>query len=869
MKNDRIPGLKRWKRDKKLLCLILAVMSGCFFMMESTYQLSDSIESTMQKRREEQYGTWQAAFCGVTPADMETLGKNPYIVSLGEMETDGFWTGEGERAYAIGSVSGEAIELASLKLYEGTFPANEHEIAVESGLLESFEELPEVGDTITLDIELTSPDGSSSTIEEMSFVLSGVIKNYSSTWCISDRQTLPSILTGGKAFAEMSHSSNKIALIRGQEGWETMEKDLRAMDVGGRLSMNTYSYPPEGEDVIGLSMKAVRTAAAVLGTLTLFIVILYSAGKRSREWRTLYRLGMTVGELRLMILRELLCFGAAAMVIGTVCLEVFVLLYLLIAKMGMTSQIVYSFSWSHLALAIGMGVIPVAAAYLMPVAGMKRIVCSDGKQNREARIRKRKKRKRRMQLSAASIWFRDWAEKPLYVPVKLVLLLGAFLIPCVGIRMIDDAYRGMWALVQNYGESYVMERDTFGSFSGISKEDIEEAGQLYGVEEVVAYHSSDKYFDYFTMDMSGKEEDAWQKAVNDGLEYRFELERQMQEEVSATEEALETGLAEIDRKYSLFAEQHYPIEVWGTASASELARIVKNIDEGAVDEEKFFGGEEAILVMPPVQKGEDELGEYYEFKVLQGSRNRNLLYQSMVEVGETVNISYGSETKSIRIAAILYDIRESDYIWPFDIYQPYTVICGDPFVEQFETWRLSGHYQFVSIKTNADASYATDKQVQRLVSGSKLSWTNNREEIQASKQNFYLTCYFYGMLCGMAEIVVLLILYGVEQINIKQEAERRRVFFCLGIKPVTLKGIHYLKMLIPLAASILIGILMQSAYYTWKINRNLAEIGRRISFSIRVGFENTVLAAYCLIFLGIGLLLAMALQKKAGGDRDE
>lgn len=47
MRNDHIPGMRRWRKNRKQLFLILAAMSLCFFLIEMTFLFSDSLELTM------------------------------------------------------------------------------------------------------------------------------------------------------------------------------------------------------------------------------------------------------------------------------------------------------------------------------------------------------------------------------------------------------------------------------------------------------------------------------------------------------------------------------------------------------------------------------------------------------------------------------------------------------------------------------------------------------------------------------------------------------------------------------------------------------------------------------------------------------
>ena len=69
MRNDHIPGMRRWRKNRKQLFLILAAMSLCFFLIEMTFLFSDSLELTMQERRMDAYGEWQYALQHISEED--------------------------------------------------------------------------------------------------------------------------------------------------------------------------------------------------------------------------------------------------------------------------------------------------------------------------------------------------------------------------------------------------------------------------------------------------------------------------------------------------------------------------------------------------------------------------------------------------------------------------------------------------------------------------------------------------------------------------------------------------------------------------------------------------------------------------------
>ena len=101
----QVPGFRRWKKDRKHFIRILLVMSLSFFLMEFSFLLSDSLETTLDQRRKDAYGEWQFALLNLDPSlgETHTLDQNPFIEHFGYIWSQGMLANDGlDGDYGVG-----------------------------------------------------------------------------------------------------------------------------------------------------------------------------------------------------------------------------------------------------------------------------------------------------------------------------------------------------------------------------------------------------------------------------------------------------------------------------------------------------------------------------------------------------------------------------------------------------------------------------------------------------------------------------------------------------------------------------------------------------------------------------------------------
>lgn len=278
MRNDHIPGMRRWRKNRKQLFLILAAMSLCFFLIEMTFLFSDSLELTMQERRMDAYGEWQYALKHISEEDEAKILALPLLEKAGTVWTAGDIENEAIKgAFAIGGMDENAIDLSRLTLVDGHFPEKAGEAAVEATILKKLGVEMRVGETIVLEIApyqksndtsgTKRTSGKNKEIREITLTVCGIIKDYSTGWCISTNIELPGVfITEETATAhalelpssedpQLARAHNTL-LMKGRPEWTSIREDMDSFAMNPDKEMfragrdgkytNYYAYPDAG-----------------------------------------------------------------------------------------------------------------------------------------------------------------------------------------------------------------------------------------------------------------------------------------------------------------------------------------------------------------------------------------------------------------------------------------------------------------------------------------------------------------------------------------------------------------------------------------------------------------------------------------------
>ena len=179
-------GVRRKKRSSILVFLVLFV-SFCFLII--SLSVVGSISETNHEMFQIVYGDWDYAILNGREEDAAFLAEKQeegLIETLGRMENYGTIYGL-EGWVGFGTLDEGMIEAGRLSLEGGRWPQAENEIALEASTLRSLGVEPEVGQTVTLTVELPRPPAPVTV--DCTFTVSGIIREYSSLWMFNYNKT--------------------------------------------------------------------------------------------------------------------------------------------------------------------------------------------------------------------------------------------------------------------------------------------------------------------------------------------------------------------------------------------------------------------------------------------------------------------------------------------------------------------------------------------------------------------------------------------------------------------------------------------------------------------------------------------------------
>lgn len=272
--------LRKMKNKKKVtLIMFLALFLSAFFLSSLTLY-RDNQERYVQELHFQRYGKWQLVTSNQNKASQfEIIGTMSMIDS----------TQYGE----IASFDQTMFELANIKLLEGNYPQNNHEIMVDTATLDQMKLPYQCHQTISLEIKG----------RKYEFTVAGIMFPYKNNWMTIDEMIYPSLITTSinAPFSYYFIFDQRI----NSSFLKTYEEDMN-------VYVNVYSYPSlqissnhqDAENHID-SMTFLDYFIFMNG-LTIIVTIFFQQIRKRKE--RIYHLCM-IGVKDSFILNESICEG--------------------------------------------------------------------------------------------------------------------------------------------------------------------------------------------------------------------------------------------------------------------------------------------------------------------------------------------------------------------------------------------------------------------------------------------------------------------------------------------------------------------------------------------------------------------------------
>lgn len=269
-------GMRR--RKKQMYIVLTAVVLSMVFFLSAAI-VRESVTATVRKERLESYGMWTGAFYNGSEAQRESLEKEPFVENIGEMRIYGTLLDErGKETGGIGTMDEEMIRLGQIQLKEGSFPQKDNEIAMGEKTLKRLGIEDRLGTEVKVRVYHDTAEGEE---EELSFVLCGILKDYSSNW----KRDYSQLVTG--VVSEVWESEKFHLFFYGKE-YEEIQK-IHKLDVlvkskqDGNLTINNLAYEKDKvflEKVLENGLLTIFLAM-ISAVIILYIQLIQFQGRRN------------------------------------------------------------------------------------------------------------------------------------------------------------------------------------------------------------------------------------------------------------------------------------------------------------------------------------------------------------------------------------------------------------------------------------------------------------------------------------------------------------------------------------------------------------------------------------------------------------
>ena len=232
--------MKISKYQNRILAMVTFFV---FFFGLITVIYSDSYQNTLEEQRKKLYGSWNIASYHTSDDEIQTLEKNATIDKVGKVEVLGdILDREGDNIGAIGSADNSFFSLGNIKTLSGHMPRNANEIAIEASYLTRLGYSYELGQNIHLNILFYDKEGNEQ-IGVYQFVLTGVIKNYSSYWKTQNNELPSFFITKRKSIGTNKNGTiTKHIFISLKEKYKEEADALQVLCQRGEFVKNDYVY---------------------------------------------------------------------------------------------------------------------------------------------------------------------------------------------------------------------------------------------------------------------------------------------------------------------------------------------------------------------------------------------------------------------------------------------------------------------------------------------------------------------------------------------------------------------------------------------------------------------------------------------------
>lgn len=742
-----ILNLKKYK--KSYLSLFVVIVLACTFTLAIAI-FNDSLKKTEEHQRETIYGSWHMAVYNTDNTLYQDLLRHGTVQKLGKMNIYGNILGnDGSIAGVIGSADNNTVSMG-ISLMDGHLPANGDEIAVEMSYLSMLGISYELGQQIPLTIQVLDATGKPSVIEK-TFILTGVLKNYSSLWK-SEGNQLVSFFVTDSALQGIPVFEHVFGVLK-KEYIKNADELGMLTENRGSLYKNDYTYyeytgSKQSWYETFLSGSVLILLVALTSAFFIFNIFYTSLKDHNKSFIVMRSLGASKQEISVLYGKELAFVLSLSFFAGIITGFAVTMIAYQVIKYFIAEGFVFYFDTAKIILLLFIlifcvflfAVFSVLHIGKMPLTGNimlqpdSRMAFKHSRKFKPLTVRNMVKIFNSAHRREAAVYF-------LLTVCTFLVLASTFYhsykkyIAYTGIRITytEDYFYG---IMNSYFEPKVH----------LEESEVEKIKDIYGIDYVRAYRCSD----YLPVSWKGMENSEYAQLLKDGYFAKYAGKTGVFTAVY--------GLSDQERDYQYYIDE---------------------VDKGQVSAKEFIKGNEVILYLPVYYKTEDgrmlsKINEANPFL----KTAYDLIQESTMNPGDTLVISGAKGDITVKVAGIIYEFQKMNS--QSFLGKPFSVICHDSLYDKLIPSNKNKTYEFLQIYADKNANYErTDVEISNIKDNFYL--LNFRLMKEQNKYDALISVAISLALCILSLLVSVTVQYNNQVSKIESDYWRNYILGVLGM----------------------------------------------------------------------------------------
>ncbi|GEM_PF-4256810 len=763
-------NLKKYK--KSYISLFIVIILACIFTLSITI-FNDSLLKTEEQQRKDIYGGWHISVCNSDATLYRDLVNHGTIKSIGKMTGYGYVLGTDKNAVGlIGSAEDNMVNMG-LSLMDGNFPKKDNEIAVEMSYLSMLGYSYELGQTIQLEIQSFNEENKEYGEIEKTYILTGVIKNYSSIWK-TDGNQLVSFFVTDTSLKVSPVFENIFVTLKKEYAKNADELALLAANRGNFIKNDYTYYEYTSNNKVWYEAYLTGIILALIVTIisAFFIFNIYYASfkEHNKSFIIMRCLGASKHQISILYFKELIMVLSTAFVAGIITGYLVSFIGYKIIRYYVTDNFVFYLDIVKLASLMLIIVFFVLLFSMFAVFRIGKVPMTGNiKLQLESRIYYQRARKLKPLTIRHMVKIFNSAHRKDSV-VYFLLSLGSFLV------FAGTSYNAYQKFMEYYSINNVYTQDyDYGIMSSysepkshIEEEEVDKIKNIYGIDYVRAYRSSN----YIPVVWNGMEKSKYAEYLKNDFFLKY-----------AGDNAVYTTI------YSLSDE------------AKDYKFYIDEIDEGNLSLNKFLRKDEVIIYLPVIYKAQDEkmlsnvdkIYGTYETAYDEMTENTIEIGDELIVIGEKGNVT-------VKVSGIIFNFNNKSS--QSYLRRPYSIICNKSLYDRL----VPNHktYEYLQIYTNINANYErTDVEISKISDGFFIN--NLRIQKEEAKYNALVNAVISFVISLIIIFIIATVQYNSQLAKMESENWRNHILSVLGMDKCKIQFIYLYNILKNSIFSIVIG----------------------------------------------------------------